>query len=296
LPVRLPSCLAQLLCSGGRRRGSTRASTNRHHQCSSTADGDVELGGSSPSRSRARVIQFKRSTQRLVGRSRRRHHGGHLGVGQESPGFNASHRSADGTCIETSPSPPGGSLTGAHPCALREGPLGPRPPALVLLDDSEETVAAELGADAPDAKGDAALPPVQERFYSYASLNEHMLAHSLRRSLKRKDWRNACNIFVGWMINWALLLGLMGVFSVYGCEFYSIYLEATNGEMLLFSWAFSVCMRFLINEPFLICASKGVPMLFASAFCANLCGETIATCLGLMVEGVVAFVRAFASI
>ena len=50
-------------------------------------------------------------------------------------------------------------------------------------------------------------------------------------------------------------------------------------------------MRFLINEPFLICFSKGVPMLFASTFCANCCSETAVTCLGVFFEGLIHFFR-----
>ncbi len=167
-----------------------------------------------------------------------------------------------------------------------------RPPPLLI----------PLASDLPSERDDEgleeesspipALPPPQERYYSYASLNEHMLALSLRRCMHRKDWPGVRQIVTGWTLNWMLLLGLIVVFSIYGCEFYSIYAEQTNGEMLLMSWAFSIGMRFLINEPFLICASKGVPMLFASAFCANLCGESIVTCLSLLVDGTISFVRA----
>ena len=172
-----------------------------------------------------------------------------------------------------------------------------RPPPLMVLPDEEPSEWDEAdwkGAQGPSAAlgavEGACGPP--DRYYSYASLNEHMLALSLRRCWRRKDWRAVRQIILGWVLNWALLLGLIGIFSTYGCEFYAVYADQTNGEMLLLSWGFSMAMRFVINEPFLILASKGVPMLFASAFCANLCGESIVNCLGLVVEGLIAFVRA----
>ena len=37
--------------------------------------------------------------------------------------------------------------------------------------------------------------------------------------------------------------------------------------------------RFVLHEPTLILAGKGLPILFASAFCANCCGETIVNLL-----------------
>lgn len=174
-----------------------------------------------------------------------------------------------------------------------------RPPPLLLLPDGMDPMTAEEITSAIEeeeecsARPDSAPAPLPlERYYSYASLNEHMLALSLRRCLKRRDWPAVRQILGGWLLNWTLLLGLVVIFSIYGCKFYSIYSDQANGEMLLLSWAFSVGMRFLINEPLLILASKGVPMLFASAFCANVCGEAIVTCLGLSVDCIVGFVRA----
>ena len=69
-------------------------------------------------------------------------------------------------------------------------------------------------------------------------------------------------------------------------EWMSSVWEAANGEQLLIAWLYSAGMRFVINEPFLICASKGLPMLFTSAFCANFCSESIVACLALTVEGI----------
>ena len=59
----------------------------------------------------------------------------------------------------------------------------------------------------------------------------------------------------------------------------------------MLSWLWSVFQRFIVNEPVLILAGKGVPMLFSTALCANVCGETIANTLGLMVEAVMTCVK-----
>lgn len=138
----------------------------------------------------------------------------------------------------------------------------------------------------------AAARSAEERRFSYASLNEHLLVLSLRRSLARRDWRSAAAIATGWVLNWLLLGGLLFLFSVYGCEFYTSFSSETNGEELLLSWVWSVGQRFLINEPFLIFFSKATPMLFASAFCANVCSETCVGLLTLCTESVVAFFKA----
>lgn len=153
---------------------------------------------------------------------------------------------------------------------------------------------AEALDEASRAMGDGRVAAADRRF-CYTSLDEHMLALSLRRSLEARDWPNACHIALGWALSWVLLLGLLFVFSVYGCEFYSTFSEEANGDMLMLSWLWSVGQRFLINEPCLICFSKGLPMLFASEFCANVCGETCNTCLAVFVEAIVAFVRAVKS-
>ena len=41
----------------------------------------------------------------------------------------------------------------------------------------------------------------------------------------------------------------------------------------------------------MILASKGLPILFASAFCANCCGETVVALIELVVMGVVACIK-----
>ena len=55
---------------------------------------------------------------------------------------------------------------------------------------------------------------------------------------------------------------LLLTFSLYGCEFYLQNQGALQQKELLLSWGWSIVQRFLINEPFLICFSKGVPMLY----------------------------------
>lgn len=53
----------------------------------------------------------------------------------------------------------------------------------------------------------------------------------------------------------------------------------------------SILQRFVINEPMLILLSKGVPMLFTTELCANICGETAVNLLDLAVQGVAACIK-----
>ena len=87
---------------------------------------------------------------------------------------------------------------------------------------------------------------------------------------------------------------MMFTFSAYGCElFEGIEYRgendnpAGNSDELMVGWAFSMFQRFVVNEPMLVLAAKGLPMLFASAFCANCCGESIVALLTVMVNGIV---------
>ena len=50
---------------------------------------------------------------------------------------------------------------------------------------------------------------------------------------------------------------------------------------------FSAVNRFVLAEPLIILISKGAPVLFASAFCANCLGETITNGLGLLLSAIV---------
>ena len=60
---------------------------------------------------------------------------------------------------------------------------------------------------------------------------------------------------------------------------------------MLFSWGISIFQRFVVNEPLLILLYKGLPMLFTTAFCANVCGESVVNILGLIVEGIITCIK-----
>ena len=63
-------------------------------------------------------------------------------------------------------------------------------------------------------------------------------------------------------------------------------LEVRGGSTtdFLYAWTFSALQRFVLHEPTLILAAKGLPILFASAFCTNCVGETIVNLLTLTFE------------
>ena len=128
------------------------------------------------------------------------------------------------------------------------------------------------------------------RRYSYASI-DYMQHSSLRRSIIRREWRAILQLAFGWGANWLLMIGLMAIVSAYGCEFYSSLAEGSRSEGFLFAWGWSVLQRFLINEPALILMSKGVPMLFASAWCETFVSEGCVACISLIVEGINNFLR-----
>ena len=124
-----------------------------------------------------------------------------------------------------------------------------------------------------------------ERIYSYASLNEHFLSQSLTKSIQRKDWPAVRRILLGWGLNVFTFFAMILIFSLYACEIYHFTSNVdVTGQELLLSWAWSIMQRFVVNEPALILAGKGLPILFSSAFCANVCGETVANFLGLLVS------------
>lgn len=141
-----------------------------------------------------------------------------------------------------------------------------------------------------------ALTPPAPREYSHASLNEHMLTKSLTRSLEERNWRRVAFIAAGWALNLVCFLGLLLVFVLYGCELFSTDPEVVSGEpadwrALVVSWGFSVFQRFVVNEPMMILVSKGMPILFTTEFCANVCGETIVNLLDVMVQAIVACIK-----
>ena len=96
----------------------------------------------------------------------------------------------------------------------------------------------------------------------------------------------------GWSLNITFFFGLCLCFSLYACQIYQQTSTADiAGHELILSWAFSIFQRFVVNEPALILAGKGLPMLFSTAFCANVCGESMANMLGLIVSGVVGCIK-----
>ena len=79
------------------------------------------------------------------------------------------------------------------------------------------------------------------------------------------------------------------LFDVHFSDFHAV--AGVAAQALLLSWGFSIFQRFVINEPCLILLSKGVPMLFTSELCANVCGETLVNLLDLVVQGITTFIK-----
>jgi hypothetical protein len=131
--------------------------------------------------------------------------------------------------------------------------------------------------------------------------------------LKNKDWPGVRHIILGW----GLSIGMFGIFLLmtlfFGCSLFEPQDPAKNpylppleeGEVsthvpgdtveLIRTWFFSCGLRFFLNEPMIILASKGLPMLFASAFCANLCGEVIVESLNLLVTIMIEVIKSIKS-
>lgn len=191
----------------------------------------------------------------------------------------------DGTSITQSSQGDRESSTAADAIALAELSLqAPRPLPCLTLPFSEV-------CDSPVEL----IIPADARHFSYASLNEHMVRLSLRRSVSARDWSSARAICFGWILNWIITLMLLGVIALYGCEFYESNLFS---EQLLLSWAWSAFQRFIINEPVLILFNKNVPAmkktlrrkLLAKAAVRIICKpvitltEVLNNLLGLMAE------------
>lgn len=132
-----------------------------------------------------------------------------------------------------------------------------------------------------------------ERHYSYASINEYFIRQSLTKSIKNKDCKSTTRILLAWLLSLISFFGMLLVFALYGCEIYFFAIEANStGTELLLSWAWSIFQRFIVNEPILIIVGKLVPMLFSTALCANVCGESIANLAGYVVAGIISFTKA----
>jgi len=153
-----------------------------------------------------------------------------------------------------------------------------------------------------------------ERQFAYTSLHDVMLKASLTHSWKRRDWPSIRKILFGWVGNFICFGLMIFLFSLYMCELFepppfgvSSDSNTTNAteaglqeeqdepagdtDELLIAWALSCFQRFILHEPIMILASKGLPILFASAFCANCCGETIVALIELVVMGIVACIK-----
>jgi Ca2+-binding EF-hand superfamily protein len=151
------------------------------------------------------------------------------------------------------------------------------------------------------------------RSFSYESLNDGLLKASLSYTWKNKDWPGVRHILLGW----GLSIGMFGIFLLmtlfFGCSLFEPQDPANNpylppleeGEVsthvpgdtveLIRTWLFSCGLRFFLNEPMIILASKGLPMLFASAFCANMCGEVIVESLNLLVTIIIEVIKSIKS-
>ena len=173
-------------------------------------------------------------------------------------------------------------------------------------DKADEGEAAK--AEAPRLAANSAA-----RSFSYESLNDGLLKASLSNTWKNKDWPGVRHILLGW----GLSIGMFGLFLLmtlfFGCSLFEPQDPAKNpylppleeGEVsthvpgdtveLIRAWLFSCGLRFFLNEPMIILASKGLPMLFASAFCANLCGEVIVESLNLLVTIMIEVIKSIKS-
>ena len=125
------------------------------------------------------------------------------------------------------------------------------------------------------------------RTFSYESLNENLLKASLTQSWKRRDWPTVKKILLGWCSSVFVFFLMVIVFLLYGCELFEESDDADappagNTDELIIAWVLSAFQRFVLHEPTLILASKGLPILFASAFCQNVCGETIVNLLNTL--------------
>jgi hypothetical protein len=125
--------------------------------------------------------------------------------------------------------------------------------------------------------------PVKDRKFSYASLDDWMLAQSLTRSVILRHWADVRRILFGWVASLIVWFGLLITFIFYACE---LFVGGGMWQQLIFAWIFCVFQRFVVNEPVLILAAKGFPILFASEFFANFCGETIVNLLDLSVQAI----------
>jgi hypothetical protein len=164
------------------------------------------------------------------------------------------------------------------------------------------------------------------RVFSYASLDEGLLKASLTFTWKNKDWAAVRKILLGWTLSFLLFAIMCFTFVLYGCQLFEsqdmvgddagdgdvnnsdgngdglavvraipLIKQAGNPVELIISWLLSCFQRFVLLEPSLILANKGLPMLFASAFCANCCGNSIIESVSLLFVIITEFVKSMSS-
>jgi len=157
------------------------------------------------------------------------------------------------------------------------------------------------GGGAPDdAEGEERISHVSTdergRQFSYESLNEVFLKASLIESWKRKDWPAVKKILFGWSSNVVLFYLMLAAFLFYSCELFEPRNDPGNPvsgttDELVIGWILAAFQRFILHEPTLILAAKGLPILFASAFCTNCCGETIVNLLSVIFGAVLECIK-----
>ena len=146
------------------------------------------------------------------------------------------------------------------------------PPSPPAEDEPAKMMRPPPGGGLRRQKTSTGLP----RSFSYESLDEGMLKASLSQSIKREDWPTVRKIILGWSLSLGCFLVMLFTFACYGCLLFEDRRERMdtnvppgNTDELLIGWGFSAGQRFILHEPTLILAAKGLPILFASEFCAN---------------------------
>ena len=135
-------------------------------------------------------------------------------------------------------------------------------------------------------------PP--QRSYSYESLNGLLLKASLSQSWARKDWPAVRKILLGWHLSLLAFAAMLVTFLLYACEIFEPRdaqpgdIPAGNTDELVLAWFFAAFQRFVLHEPMIILTAKGLPILFASELCANMCGETIVNLLTVIFSALMA--------
>jgi len=163
------------------------------------------------------------------------------------------------------------------------------------VGDTVDSAARALGIEGDEGFTAPPTAPV----YSHASLEETLFRASLERMWRARDWPAVRHILLGWTLNHLAFWTQFIIFAAYACELFEsnehrdLTREAPAGSVdeLWATWTFSVVHRFVLFEPTLILAAKGAPMLFASAFCTNCCGESIANAMGLVLELVIQVIK-----